>query len=124
MVYGFVVLSKVKARVDFEKGISEILGCDVELVAKEDIERNWRDKEGVVNEYGVKVQTQGLIQGLIANIHWAHQNEKWDSAEHLRYVIENLERGFVQSGVKTKTGGIVSSQSGPSMQNDSNEKPK
>ena len=34
--------------------------------------------------------------GLVGNIHNGHSQKHWDSAEHLRYIISELERGFVQ----------------------------
>ncbi|MEL6835225.1 MAG: hypothetical protein AAFP77_19655 [Bacteroidota bacterium] len=93
MEYEFIVASKVTAEADFKTGKSKMVSCDVQLIADDQIEAPWKNN-GLVNQAGMKVQTQGLIQGLVANIHWAHQMGYWDSAEHLRYIIENLERGF------------------------------
>jgi len=45
---------------------------------------------------GSKVLSNVFVQGLIGNIHHAHQKGYRDSAEHLRYIISELERGFVQ----------------------------
>jgi hypothetical protein len=45
---------------------------------------------------GSKVLSNVLIQGLIGNIHMAHEKGFRDSAEHLRWIISELERGFVQ----------------------------
>jgi len=39
--------------------------------------------------------TQCFTQGIIACLHKAHHEGWWDSAEHLRYVIAELERGFI-----------------------------
>lgn len=52
-------------------------------------------KDGTLNKFGVQAATITLVQGLIANIHGAHQNGIRDSAEHLRYIISQLEQGFV-----------------------------
>src|SRR6478609_11792101 len=35
-----------------------------------------------------------LVQGLIGNIHLAHERGWRDSAEHLRWIIAQLEQGF------------------------------
>lgn len=102
--YSFSVASLVEAEADFKTGRSRIVSCDVQLFADEEVERGWRDENGLVNKDGMKVQTQGLIQGLVANIHWAHQNGYWDSAEHLRYIIEYLEKGFSSAGAEATTG--------------------
>lgn len=45
---------------------------------------------------GSKALTQAFVQGLIGNIHYAHQKGYRNDAEHIKYVIEELKRGFVQ----------------------------
>ncbi len=45
---------------------------------------------------GVQAVTSTLIEGLLANLHGAHINGTRDSAEHLRYIIDRLEQGFVR----------------------------
>lgn len=57
--------------------------------------KQYLDKDDLPTAQGSKVLTGVLIQGLVANIHQAHQNGYRDSAEHLRYIISELERGFV-----------------------------
>lgn len=105
MQYSFGVGTMIVAEADFKKGTSKLISCDVQLFADDDkTEAAWRGADGVVNKDGLKAQTQGLIQGLIANIHFAHQREYWDSVEHLRYIIENLEKGFAVSNVETTIG--------------------
>jgi hypothetical protein len=52
-------------------------------------------KDGLLTEHGTKALTNVLVQGLIGNIHQSHQRGITDSAEHLRYIIAELERGFV-----------------------------
>lgn len=56
---------------------------------------------GIPTENGSKVLTALFIQGLVGNIHLAHQKGWRDSAEHLRHIISELERGFVEN-VKIK----------------------
>jgi len=46
---------------------------------------------------GSNAITDCLVQGLIGNIHQSHQSGNRDSAEHLRYIISELERGFVEN---------------------------
>ena len=52
------------------------------------------EKEELPNEAGTKALTQCFVQGLISNIHSAEERGYWNSAEHLRYIIAELERGF------------------------------
>lgn len=43
-----------------------------------------------------RAYTMCFVHGLIANLHFAHQMNYWDSAEHLRFIIAELERGFAK----------------------------
>ncbi len=61
------------------------------------------DKEEMPTKIGTKPLTQCFIQGLVGNIHHAHQKGFWDSAEHIRYIISELERGFAQVATIEKT---------------------
>lgn len=54
------------------------------------------DEDSVITAVGSQVVTQTFVQGLLGNIHMAHQRGYRDSADHLRYVISELERGFIQ----------------------------
>lgn len=54
------------------------------------------DNEGLPTNNGLVSLTNTLVQGLIANIHLSHQKGHRDSAEHLRFVISELERGFIE----------------------------
>ena len=57
--------------------------------------RHYLDKEDMPTEAGSKVLSNVLVQGLIGNIHMAHEKDFRDSAEHLRWIISELERGFI-----------------------------
>jgi hypothetical protein len=57
--------------------------------------RMYMDKNDILNNKGSESLTNVLIQGLIGNIHMAHQQGFRNDAEHLRYIISELERGFV-----------------------------
>lgn len=55
-------------------------------------------------EAGSNAITVTLVQGLVSNIHQAHQLKTIDSAAHLRKIISMLEDGFVsQAEVITNT---------------------
>jgi hypothetical protein len=53
------------------------------------------EDDGLLTKHGSNALTQVLVQSLIGNIHQAHQRGLIDSAEHLRKIISELERGFV-----------------------------
>lgn len=60
------------------------------------IRSEYMDDGGKPTKLGVHAITSCFIQGLLGSIHYAHQNGMRDSAEHLRYIISELERGFVR----------------------------
>lgn len=70
--------------------------------------------DGNLTDLGAKSLSNAFVQGLLGNIHAAHQNGDWDSAEHLRWIMAELERGFVRV-VETKVGnyGEKEKETGP-----------
>lgn len=73
---------------------SIVLEISPNLDAKE-----YHDKEANPTSEGTHALTQTLLQGLIGNIHYAHQKGLRNDAEHLRYIIKELERGFITSAI-------------------------
>jgi 3',5'-cyclic AMP phosphodiesterase CpdA len=51
-------------------------------------------KDDLPTQEGSAVLSTVLVQGLVGNIHAAHQSGFRDSAEHLRWIIAELEKGF------------------------------
>lgn len=72
------------------------VATNLRLELSKNLDRKLYLKNDLPTKEGVKPLTQALVQGLIANIHHAHEKKFWDSAEHLRYIISELERGFVE----------------------------
>lgn len=93
------MLIKLTTTIDIEPkagGKSTIKGVMLDMKLPDGLDESaYYDEEGRPNPRGVQAISSTLIQGLLANIHGAHQNLTRDSAEHLRYVIGELERGFV-----------------------------
>jgi hypothetical protein len=74
---------------------SSHVATDFNLDVSKNLNRKqYLDKEDLPTKDGTKALTQCFVQGLVGNIHQAHQKGYWDSAEHLRYIIAELERGF------------------------------
>jgi hypothetical protein len=66
------------------------------LVIDDDLNKEgYFTEEGLANESGSEVLSNILVQGLIGNIHLAHQQGFRDSAAHLRWIIAELEQGFI-----------------------------
>lgn len=79
---------------DDKKSTLVAIDFNLDVLSKEVDKDVYINKEGLPTQIGTKTLTQCFIQGLVGNIHQAHENGYWDSAEHLRYIIAELERGF------------------------------
>lgn len=76
---------------------SSYVKTDFNLEVSKELDRNqYLDKEDFPTAVGSKALTQAFVQGLVGNIHHAHQKGHWNDAEHIRYIIAELKRGFVQ----------------------------
>ncbi len=91
--------AKVVLRLEHKPGIStsKHVATDFNLYVSKELDINkYLDKESLPNKDGSNAISNVLIQGLVANIHMAHEKGFRDSADHLRWIISELERGFVQ----------------------------
>lgn len=74
---------------------SQHVATDFNLEMSDNLQKSkYLDSDGLPTEDGSKTLTNVLVQGLVGNIHMAHERGFKDSAEHLRYIIAELERGF------------------------------
>ena len=90
--------AKVVLTLEHKKGMttSKHVATDFNLkVIGELDKRQYLDKDDLPTNVGSKTLSNVLIQGLVGNIHMAHEKGFRDSAEHLRWIISELERGFV-----------------------------
>lgn len=94
MRYHFTGISKVTY--DHREGetTSTHVTTDMRLELSNNLDNRKYLDRGLPTKDAIKPLTQCFIQGIVANIHKSHQEGYWDSAEHLRYVIKELERGF------------------------------
>lgn len=82
---------------NYEQGdkTSSHVATDIRMQVSPNLDhKRYINQDGLHGQLGVKPLTETLIQGLIGNIHYAHQNGYWDSAAHLRHIIDELTRGF------------------------------
>jgi len=93
----FKIEGKCVVHLRHEQGenTSKVLKTDINLIPSKNIQQDYFLNKGVPTAKGTKALTQCFVQGLVGNIHQAHQKGYWDSAEHLRYIIQELERGFI-----------------------------
>lgn len=91
--------AKVILTLEHKKGSSKSkhLSTDFNLEVSDNMDRNaYFDEDELPNKGGSQLLTNVLVQGLLGNIHQCHEKGYRDSAEHLRYIISELERGFVE----------------------------
>lgn len=90
--------AKVVLNLEHKKGMttSKHVATDFNMEVSDNLVRNqYMDKEDLPTEAGSKVLSNVLVQGLVGNIHLSHERGFRDSAEHLRWIISELERGFI-----------------------------
>lgn len=102
--FEYTVAARLQMECDTEKGKSRLMACDTQIFAHESIEKDWLNDEGLPNKEGMRAQTMGFVQGIVSNIHASHQLGYIDSAEHLRYVISEIERGFAKANIEVRKG--------------------
>lgn len=94
----FTVTGIVKVTAEYEPGSSKSkhIATDFRLEVSKNLKRDeYLDRRELPTKAGSHALTNAFVQGLIGNIHYAHQKGFRDSAEHLRYIIGLLEDGFV-----------------------------
>ena len=97
--FSYELKSSVYLKVDQTKGAksSKLINCDVVFDTPKTREfSHLKYQNGKPSAAGLRASTTVLLSGIAANIHYGHKQKMWDSAEHLRYVISELERQFVQ----------------------------
>lgn len=100
----FTGISRITLEPNADGQSSSHIATDFRLeVSKNQDRKVFLDFNDRPKKEGVKPLTQTFIQGLVGNIHFAHDKGYWDSAEHLRYIIAELTRGFA-SVAKIKEG--------------------
>lgn len=76
---------------------SQHINTKLNLEVSDNLDKSqYFDDSDLPNSDGSKALTQVFVQGLIGNIHHAHEKGYWDSAEHIRYIIAELGRGFIE----------------------------
>lgn len=92
----FIGVSRITLHADSE-GENErttLKECNVSLQVSRNLERGMYLDDGLPGTNGIKPLTQCFVQGLIANIHRAHDKDFMDKDEHLAYIMDELKRSF------------------------------
>lgn len=90
--------AKVVLHLDHSKNADKAkhVATDFNLECSPNLDKTKYLQNGLPTQEGSKVFSNVLVQGLVGNIQMAHEKGFRDSAEHLRWIISELERGFVE----------------------------
>lgn len=94
----YTIIGTVKVTAEHTQGMtsSRHITTDFRLDVSKNLKQDeYNDKSGLPTKSGSHALTNAFVQGLIGNIHHAHEKGFKDSAEHLRYIIDQLEKGFI-----------------------------
>jgi hypothetical protein len=86
-----LIVATSRLKLDYEEGCenASVINTEVALEVSKNINKSTFFDEGdIPNFQGARAVCNALVQGLIANLHFAHQHGLWDSAKHLRYIID------------------------------------
>lgn len=94
--FTFTVITKL--HLTYEQGAKTSLhnGLDLRLELSKNLQKEKYLVRDLPTKEGSHVITGALVQGLIANIKMSHEKGWRDESEHIRYIISELQRGFVQ----------------------------
>ena len=95
MNFGFMASCILEVGNNPNTGKATVKSSKIDLKLSPNLnESAYLDKDGLPTQEGSKAMTNVFIQGLVANIHAAHDRGFRNDVEHLRYIIAELERGF------------------------------
>lgn len=95
-VYHFAAISKIT--LEHEKGAqtSVLRSTDLRLEISGNLDKSqYLDGKGLPRKDAMKPITNALIHGLIANMRMCAHKGWWKEGDHMKYVMEQLERAFV-----------------------------
>jgi hypothetical protein len=79
---------------------SKHVATDLRLEVSPNLNRaEYLDEDDLPTKSGAAAMTVTLVQALVANIHHAHQKGFRDSADHLRYIMAELQKGFAETAI-------------------------
>lgn len=97
--FHFAAIAKIT--LEHEKGspTSVLKASDLRLEISGNLDRSmYIDGKGLPRKEALKPITNALVMGLITNMRMGAHKGWWKEGEHMRYVIDQLQRAFVHPG--------------------------
>lgn len=92
----FTAISKIGLGYEDGENKSTLQETSVRLEISKNLDKKkYLQKDGIPTGEGIKPMTLAFIQGLIANVKVADKRGWWKEADHMRYIIDELNRAFV-----------------------------
>lgn len=100
--FHFCAISKITLEHESGSPSSLLKHSDLRLEVSGNLDRShYIDGRGLPRKEAMKPISNALIHGILTNIKFGHEKGWWKDHEHIQYVINELQRGFV---VDAKTG--------------------
>lgn len=94
MILDIISTSKISLNGD-KISLNEVL-CEVSLdTDPHQCLELFCNKDGSLNKMGAKEVTRCFVKGLTHNIKINHKNNTWNESEHIRFIIEELQKDFI-----------------------------
>lgn len=98
MEVSFEVVSRLYLDAKPGKTRGKHLRTEVSLSMSNNVDHElYTDGDGYPNSSGSEAITGVLVQALILNIHKSHKEGFRNDVEHLRFIIDELGRGFAEN---------------------------
>ena len=97
MQFYFTAISKIELEHESGDPKSTLKAVNLRLEVSNGLDRSIYLHKGMLRKAGLKPLTQALLQGLFVNIKTGHAKGWWNEAEHMQYIIDELQRVFVST---------------------------
>ena len=101
MRFGFQAVATIELEYSKEQTKSKLVASQITIDVSANLnKRAYINEDGAPTADGAKAMTNTFIAGLTANIHHSQKYGYWNESDHIRFIIEELQKGFVAQ-VKT-----------------------
>jgi hypothetical protein len=97
--FHFAAIAKITLEHETGAPTSVLKASDLRLEVSGNLDRSvYIDGKGLPRKEALKPISNALVMGLITNMRMGAAKGWWKEGEHMRYVIDQLQRAFVHPG--------------------------
>lgn len=98
MMLTFTASARIHCEMQKEYKMPQLRSTEIILDTHAPLEQSaYENEDGLPNAAGLNAMRSCFIQGLVAIIHTEHQQGIKDSAENIRFIIDEIARGFAEN---------------------------